>query len=150
MEDKYNVIVGIDPDSKKHGVALYAGGILKDLKMFDTVELIPKLRPFLGEILVSIEDVMSNQFVYARNRKGGNSEQSKIAMQIGRCQQSQVELMRWLDKYEIPYVLHKPQKGNWADNRAQFEKATGWTGQSNADTRSAAYFGFLELKQSQQ
>ena len=67
-------------------------------------------------------------------------------MSIGRCQQSQSELMRFLDEYKIKYVLHKPQKNNWAKNKHQFEKVTGWVGRSNEDTRSAAYFGFLGLK----
>lgn len=57
-----------------------------------------------------------------------------------------VDLQRMLDHYEIPYVLHRPQAGNWADKRPLFEKVTGWKGNSNPDTRSAAYFGFLALK----
>ena len=67
-------------------------------------------------------------------------------MAIGRCQQSQVELMRLIDDRNVNYVLHKPQKGNWAKNKAQFEKVTGWTKRSNEDTRAAAYFGWLGCK----
>ena len=53
--------------------------------------------------------------------------------------------MQWLDSLGVPYKLHKPQKGNWAKDKARFEKVTGWKGRSNEDTRSAAYFGFLEI-----
>ena len=95
--------------------------------------------------LVSIEDVCSNNFVYSCNVKASKAVHATVARSVGRCQQAQLELMRWLDYYHILYVLHKPQKGNWAKNKAQFEKITGWTKQSNEDTRAAAYFGYLEV-----
>jgi hypothetical protein len=96
--------------------------------------------------IFSIENVMANQFVYARNQKASKAAQSKVAMHIGRCQQAQVELCRQLDRLEIPYVLHKPQRGNWSKNKALFQKITGWEGRSNEDTRAAAFFGWLGLK----
>lgn len=145
MADNY--VIGIDPDADKHGVAIYKNGKLIELRMMQTTEIIQyvlPLEPMGGEgVYFSIENVMANQFVYARNVKASKAAQSKVAMHIGRCQQAQVELMRWLDHYEIPYELHKPQKGNWSDKRMIFENATGWTKQSNADTRAAAYFGFI-------
>lgn len=147
-------VIGIDPDAEKHGVAVYENGKLIDLCMLTTVEIIMRFAPLdpmrLADIKFSIENVMANQFVYARNVKESKAAQSKVAMHIGRCQQAQVELMRWLDHYEFTYALHKPQKGNWSDKRMIFENATGWAKQSNADTRAAAYFGFLELKNARQ
>ena len=141
------MVIGIDPDSKKHGVAIYRNGKLTNLEMMDNIEFIDVFRPDseLLKVLVSIENVCANNFVYARNNKGGKSIVANIAMKIGRCQQAQTELMRWLDHYKVDYVLHKPQKGNWAKNRKQFESVTGWKGQSNEDTRSAAYFGWLAI-----
>ena len=50
-----------------------------------------------------------------------------------------------LDKFHIQYVLNRPQRGNWANNKAQFERVTGWTKRSNEDTRAAAYFGYLAV-----
>lgn len=138
-------VIGIDPDAKASGVAVYRNGNLLDLRNCTTVELVKIIKhnpP--GGILVSIEDVMANQFVYSRNQQASKSAQSKVAMHIGRCQQVQIEIMQWLDAMGVRYVLHKPQKGNWAKDKARFEKITGWKGRSNDDTRSAAYFGFLE------
>ncbi len=97
------------------------------------------------DAMISIENVMTNKFMYARNNHSSKAAQSKIAIGVGRCQQAQVELARALERHEIPYVLHNPTKGNWANNKALFERQTGWTGRSNADTRSAAYFGYLAL-----
>jgi len=140
------ITVGIDPDADKHGVAIYSNGKLINICQWSLVEIMQYLDHIDGatkSTTFSIENVMANQFVYARNRQSSKSAESKIAMLIGRCQQAQVELQRWLDFYEIPYVLHNPQKGNWADNKAQFEVVTGWKERSNADTRAAAFFGYL-------
>ena len=148
MENKLpKIVIGIDPDAEKHGVAIYKDGVLIALHGWTAVQVIEYLNHIEGEthyLLVSIENVMANQFVYARNQHSNKAAQSKIAMHIGRCQQAQVELMRWLDSFGMHYVLHKPQKGNWADKRDLFERITGWDKQSNEDTRSAAYFGWLE------
>lgn len=139
------IVIGIDPDSERHGVAIYADGKLESLQMLNTVEVVRDVLQVWKEPLFSIENVMANQFVYARNVKSSKAAQSKVAMHIGRCQQAQVELIRALDSYGIKYVLHKPQSGNWSDKRELFERITGWAKQSNPDTRAAAYFGFLAL-----
>lgn len=140
-------IIGIDPDSEAHGVAIYKDGVLARLEMLTLMEimaLVNELDP--DNVLFSIENVMANQFIYARNTRASKTIQSKIAMSVGRCQQAYVELIRMLDGFGVNYITHKPQKGNWAKNRSTFELATNWTKQSNIDTRAAAYFGYLALK----
>ena len=142
------IVIGVDPDSKKHGIAIYRDGKLSSLSEWGIPELIaemPNDPSNYEEILFSIEDVASQNFVYARN-VNSKAVQSNIAMKVGRCQQAQIEFQRMLDHLGFKYVLHKPQKGNWAKNKANFERITGWTKRSNEDTRSAAYFGFLEAK----
>jgi len=139
------IVVGVDPDSVKHGVAVYDDRELKVLYTMVLYDLIEYLKGVEGQFIVSIEDANANKFIYSRNKKTNPRIQSNIAMAIGKCQQSQVELMRFLDELEMPYVLHRPQKGNWAKDEAKFKKATGWKGRSSEDTRSAAYFGFLAI-----
>ncbi|NKI17420.1 hypothetical protein HCU74_08320 [Spongiibacter sp. KMU-166] len=110
--------------------------------MATAIEVVERLEPGM---LFSIEDVMVNTFVYKRNRHASSAAQSKIAMQVGRVQQAQEELVRLLNHYGAKVVLQPPQRGNWAKNKRLFEQATGWTGRSNDDTRSAAFFGWLAL-----
>lgn len=141
-------VIGIDPDSDRCGFAVYDNGKLIVCATATVPEILTMHLPLLlesGGVLFSIEDVMANQFVYSRNVKASKAAQSKVAMHIGRCQQVQVELMRWLEHYGITYDLHKPQRGNWAKNKSQFERLTGWTGRSNEDSRSAAFFGFMAI-----
>ena len=144
-----SIVIGIDPDSDAHGVAFYEDGKLFDLREMRLGEILEFCIRQLHEdydVLVSIEDVISNKFIYARNVHSNSKVQSTIAMSIGRNQQSQVELERELTRHGIKYINFKPQKGNWAENKDQFEKVTGWDKRSNKDTRSAAFFGYLALK----
>lgn len=141
-------VVGVDPDSNKMGVAIYSNGKLEELHNWTIVNLVGWLLSCNHEVELSIEDVMANQFVYRQKHQRSKESQSKIAMYIGRCQQNQVELMRWLDHYEYPYKLFKPQSGNWAKNKIMFHRITGWEGRSNEETRSAAFFGFKLLQYS--
>lgn len=143
------IIVGVDPDSEAHGIAIFENGELIKLEKWGIADVLSFLpgRDGSKDLVFSIENVMKNQFVYARNRHDSKSAQSKIAMHIGRCQQAQVELERVLTHFGIKFVRFPPQKGNWANNKALFESATGWKSRSNEDTRSAAFFGYLFLTQ---
>ena len=139
-----SIVVGIDPDAESHGVAIYVNGQLRELASLQTAELVSRHSP--GR-LYSIENAMYNQFLYGRNRHANRSVRDKVAMSVGRVQQAQVELMRALDFVGAQYVLHKPQKGNWAEDETQFRCITGWTARSSKDKRSAAFFGYLALGQ---
>tara|TARA_R110002153_G_scaffold191269_2_gene344256 strand:+ start:16541 stop:16978 length:438 start_codon:yes stop_codon:yes gene_type:complete len=139
--------VGIDPDSQAHGVAVYDNAKLTQLHNLELLSLLDMLALLdKDDLLVSIENVCANNFVYARNASLNKNIHAKVSLSVGRCQQAQVELQRGLDRLDIPYVLHKPQKGNWAKDKSIFERITGWDNRSNEDNRSAAYFGFLAIK----
>jgi len=144
------ITIGCDPDSDKHGISIYEGGKLTKLLNLQLMDIHDMLEhgnyttDLSQGVVFSIENVLANNFVYGRNRRQSKAVEAQILRSVGRCQQAQLELQRLLEWHDIPYVLHKPQKGNWADNKAQFEKVTGWKGRSNPDTRSAAYFGYLQ------
>lgn len=139
------IIIGVDPDSAKHGVAWYINGKLVELYSFTLIDFLEMLDSIIGsdDIEIHIEDVCANNAVFniAKNHKVAGA----MGRSIGKLQQSQVELERLFDYLEIKLVKHKISK-MWKKDKAQFEKVTGWTGRSNEDTRSAAYFGWLGLK----
>lgn len=142
---KFEYIVGIDPGSNRHGVAIYNNRKLQSLHNMQAPEIIDTYRYL--DCLFVIENVTANKGVYGRNDQQTKKAQGKVGQNVGACKQAQVELMRWLDHYSIPYVLYKPQAGNWAEtkNKPIFERITGWGGKSNRDNRSAAFFGYLEI-----
>lgn len=143
------VIIGIDPDSKAHGVAVYLDGELIELKSMPLMKFMSLIKHYLGcvdSVVAHIEDVSAVSAAFnARDRKTNINVKLKMAQHIGMCKQSQIELERLFEWLEVKVVKHKISK-MWKKDKAQFEKVTGWNGRSNEDTRSAAYFGWLGCK----
>ena len=151
------IIIGIDPDSDKHGVAGYSGGKLTHLKCMTLREIIELIIPLnRDDIEFHIENVCASNKIFTSSIPGYRSmtkakqEQSlqSRARKLGMCQQAQIELERELEHLNIPIVHHKISK-NWKDSKtgkAHLERNTGWTGKSNEDTRSAAWFGYLGVQ----
>mgnify|MGYP006263835337 CR=1 FL=1 len=139
---------GIDPDSEAHGVAIFADRRLVALNKMNLMGLMECFRNNLvsGHALtVVVENVLANRFMYDRNDHARRAAATNIAMKVGRNQQAQIEVVRMCDFMGVPCKLIKPARDNWANDKARFERFTGWRERSNADTRSAAYFGFLGL-----
>lgn len=149
-------VIGIDPDCKKSGVAVYEDGELTglmNLTLADYVEMLPMLEIEGAEI--AIEDSSLNTFVYARNLSGKDSLQVKLkrATLTGRIQQQSIIMGSLAEAYGVKVTRYKPCAGNFektgrkaATNRGVLQAATGWSDESNAETRSAAYFGYKHLK----
>ena len=143
------IIIGIDPDSKAHGVAVYRDGYLMSLHSLTLPAFIGVLDFYSdidNNVEIHIEDVCANNAVF----RIGNNQKVAGAMgrSIGKVQQSQIELERFVscEAYaNVKVVKHKISK-TWKKDKAQFEKVTGWIGRSNEDTRSAAWMGFLGLQ----
>jgi len=145
------IIIGIDPDSKAHGVAVYVDGVLADLMNCTLLEL----NDFFGDrfydhihlkdIKIHMEDVCGMNAVFRQRQKSNQAINMKMSNSVGKCQQSQIELERLFHYWGVPVVKHKISK-MWKKDKAQLEKVTGWKSQSNEDTRSAAYFGWLGLQ----
>ena len=142
------VIFGIDPDSEAHGVAVYVDGKLERLESKNLMELMALVISYVineNDVVIHIEDVNGVSAAFgARDNNHNIHVKLKMAQHIGMCKQSQIEIERFLAAHGIPCVKHKISK-IWKKDKAQFEKITGWTGRSNEDTRSSAYFGFLGL-----
>lgn len=145
------VIIGIDPDSKAHGVAIYdSSGSLTTLQNYTLPEFYELLRCYSryeGGVIVHIEDVCAQNAAFSKKGIKNQRAATAVNRSIGRCQQAQIELERFCEYEEVEVVKHQISKC-WKSQRgkAQFEKITGWKGRSNEDTRSAAYFGWLGLK----
>jgi hypothetical protein len=145
------IIVGCDPDSKAHGVAIYMNGklsVLSSMKLMTLYEQLYNFRACSSEVEIHIEDVCANNAVFMKPGRGSTAEAKARSRTLGMCQQAQIEVERMGEYFGAKIVRHKISK-KWKDAHAgkrEFELATGWTGRSNPDTRSAAYFGFLGLK----
>ena len=156
------IIIGIDPDSSKHGVAEYHNGVLVRLTSLDLMSIYINLENTLinieargGEekLEVHIEDVCANNAIFIKRQAFKSKKEYEGALKararkVGMVQQSQIELERVCEFLGVKVVKHKISS-NWKDTKhgkKQFEMVTGWNNRSNEDTRSAAYFGFLGHK----
>lgn len=147
-------VIGVDPDSDAHGVAIYKDGKLTELKSMSLMQLMTYLQNLnqtleFGEwIEFHIEDVCANNATFGKKGIKNGKAATTISRSLGKCQQSQIELERMIAHLfgNDEITKHKISKA-WKDvnGKKQFQKVTGWTGRSNEDTRSAAYFGFLGL-----
>lgn len=142
-----NVIFGIDPDSKAHGVATYRNGKLISLECMTLLKIqrILSSNLVVNNITVHMEDVCAMSAVFKQRQTKNNGVNMAMSNSIGKCQQAQIELERVFESFGVKVVKHKISK-MWKKDKSQFEKVTGWAGRSNEDTRSAAYFGWLGCK----
>jgi hypothetical protein len=153
------IIIGCDPDVDGKGFAFYEDGALNEIDAYTLIdltiriELITSVFPF-DDIELHIEDVIANsssQFNWirlpAKDKKKQDAINAKISEKVGRCKQAQLEVEKIAGHFDIKIVRHKVSS-KWKDaaGKKEFKLATGWKGQSNPDTRSAAYFGFLGCK----
>lgn len=139
-----STVIGCDPDSAGFPIARFVDGKLEALEVLTTVQFCDLFRDSeTRPDLFVIEDVQANKAIYARNDIGGRKVAQQIAQRVGMCKQMQTVAVSIADHYGVQVIPVKPTSANWANDKARFEAATGWTGRSNKDTRSGAYFGWL-------
>ena len=146
MSDVY--VIGCDPDSAGNGIAVYCNGMLQELKNLGAVDFYCRYKRLKGEdVKFAIENVSGSKHV--RRRKGAESE--KLAAQVGRrvgmCMQAQTEIEKAASMLGFK-IIHRPRSSKWKKVGVQseeFKRCTGWKGQSNEDTRSAAWMGYQVL-----
>jgi hypothetical protein len=136
------MIIGIDPDANKHGVAVYNNELIR-LAMMSRKEIIQEFK-YCHDVVFSIENVLLTNAIFPKHLKGVSADKVKmnIALKVGKNQQALQELIADLEHHNLSYILQKPSS-EWKKNKPLFEKVTSWTKKSNEDTRSAAYFGWL-------
>lgn len=146
------IIIGCDPDSKASGFSYYKNGKLTDLKCMSLIEFYEWCKGILSlgkaDIELHIENVKANKAVW-HNKKGSQAAYGMTCQRVGQCKQVQTEIERIAEYFGIKVVHHGVSK-MWKDSATgkAVLKDLGWHGQSNEDSRSAAYMGYLGVKQS--
>ena len=141
MKTKY--VIGVDPDCKKSGVATFKDGELMCLDNLSLIEFFDFCSKLRKEVVIVIEDGNQISGLYHRNTNQNKLVQHKISERVGANKQRATDLIEIAKHYGITVIAQKPRKGNWADKKPMFEKVTGWKKQSNPETRSAAFFGYM-------
>jgi hypothetical protein len=137
------ILIGIDPDLHKNGVAEY-NTITKKIKTYalefwDLISYLNKMNIENGNtIKVRLGAGWENPKTNWHESKGKGVDQ-KISMSIGMNHGVGMKIMEWCEYHEVPYDLCVPKKGatKWSQ-----EKVTKLTGikRVNEDIRDAISF----------
>ncbi|MCU8008480.1 MULTISPECIES: hypothetical protein [unclassified Shewanella] len=155
--------IGIDPDLTKSGVATVVNGEIVTLKSMGFSELIEfVISKSHLPYAVLLEDVDNKKPVFpkrlrqsakgqnpllayvghAPSQSGSNAKVNmSIAEDLGKVKATARLIKEVLEDKGIKVTLVKPLRGpikKAKDSSVYFNKITGWTGRSNADTRDAA------------
>lgn len=145
------IIIGCDPDSSKSGISIFnTDGILISLSCMSLIDIYKCFEAYIatGDAELHIENVKANKAVW-HNKKGSQAAYGMTCQKVGQCKQVQTEIERIAEHFDVKVVHHGVSK-MWKDSKTGKAALAdlGWQGQSNEDGRSAAYFGYLGVKQS--
>ncbi len=144
-------IIGIDPDMRKCGVCVYRGGEIEILMSEDVSQILHSAPDCIekGEIF-ALENVNEIKTIYAKNRKGGQAVQSRIAQNVGMVKAAATIIQDYIEHHGGKVILVPPGIGKQTKNNAKlFAELTGYTGRTNEDTRDAywiAKYAYNQVK----
>jgi hypothetical protein len=136
------LVVGIDPDTQKHGVAVVKDGIIQQLYTLGNKSLIELLNDLARQyqLRIKLEDI--NAFKPVIQGPGQSRNQMmKIAQNIGAVKYAAELLVQELSAAGFTVEMVLPLQGARSGKRYNadaFNRLTGWQGKSNADNRDAA------------
>ncbi len=138
------LVIGIDPDLIKSGVALAKDGELLELQAMAFPQLLESARRWIADkALFVVEDVEHHATTYRRS--GTNASQhARIAQNVGQVKATArilVECLRHLGA-EVQQVKPLAGKRQAKKDANYFAQLTGWQGRTNEDKRDA---GMLAL-----
>lgn len=141
VKSDYQLVIGIDPDVEKNGIAIYAP-FDKSLQLYNWYffELYDNLKTYKQvtdeKILLVIEAGYLNKSNWHVHSKQKKSLVANIGQRTGANHQVAIMLAQMAEYLEIDYKLVKPTKSKM--NSDTFKKITGYKKLSNQEQRDAA------------
>lgn len=142
------LVVGIDPDSNKHGLAIVQDGKIVTLDSLNTDDLVSRLITVasLDKLCIKLENIHRHKATFKRPNQT-QSQMLRIAQNVGACKQNALYLAQRLEqaglKLNMVNALPRSLSGK-NFNHKSFCMATGWNPPAghkkttNADERDAA------------
>lgn len=132
------VIIGIDPDLEKSGVAVLSGQIhlrLMNLNFVELKNLFEQNLPLIKKAVVEAGwlNEKSNFHTHPKQSKAAGE---RIAKNVGENHATGKLIVQLIESMGVPVVLIKPTRTKL--NAVDFNRITGWTGRSNQEQRDAA------------
>ena len=137
-----DLIIGIDPDLDKSGVAVLGQSFeLKNLTFAETVELFRSHQDQIKKVV--IEAGWQNK---KANFRGGHSKRAgeRIAKNVGENHATGKLLVEMAKSFGLAVVEVRPTKTK--KNSEEFNRITGWQGRTNQEQRDAAMLLISEIR----
>ncbi len=139
------MIISIDPDLVKSGVAVIQDGKIQALLALSFYDLTQFIEQHPTALYV-IENVEYDKTTYIRPGLS-RAAMNKVAQNVGQVKGTHRQILNWLEAKGCQVKRVAPLKGP-VKQRAKkdakyFNKITGWTGSSNEDKRDAALLGLF-------
>lgn len=142
-------IIGIDPDMRKPGICFFDEDGF-EFAAWETCCLLNEVESFSGSHIFALENVNAIKTIYAKNRKGGQAVQSRIAQNVGMVKAAATIIQDYIEHHGGKVILVPPGIGKQTKNNAKlFAELTGYTGRTNEDTRDAywiAKYAYNQVK----
>ncbi|MFW1748889.1 hypothetical protein ACG9XW_22220 [Acinetobacter guillouiae] len=133
MQIPKDLIIGIDPDLEKSGVAVLGQSFeLKNLTFAETVELFRSHQDQIKKVV--IEAGWMNK---KSNFRGGHSKRvsEQISRRVGLNHATGILLVEMAKSFGLAVVEVRPTKTK--KNSEEFNRITGWQGRTNQEQRDA-------------
>lgn len=136
------LLVGIDPDLTKSGIALVQGGKILELDALSFPDLLEQAKAMKSQgALFVVEDVEHDKTTYHR-AKTNTRQHTRIAQNVGQVKGVARVMVQCLLHMGADVVQIKPLTGQVKakakGDASYFNRITGWDKGSNADKRDAA------------
>ena len=134
------MIIGIDPDLTKSGVATLSPSLeLKNLTFAETVELFRSQQVNIKKVVIEAGwlNKKANHHSAPGQRKGVGEQ---IARRVGLNHATGILLVEMAESLGLTVVLVRPTRSK--KDAKEFNRITGWAGRSNQETRDAAMLIF--------
>lgn len=134
---KQNILVGIDPDVEKNGVAINNCGeiTLSNLSFFDLFDKLKELQKQNIPLLVIVEGGWLNKSNWHKKVKGSAALNAKIGSSTGANHETGKKIVEMLEYLNITHVVTKPTKSKL--NAKVFKMLTKIEGRTNQEQRDS-------------
>ena len=134
------MIIGIDPDLTKSGVAILSPSLeLKNLTFAETVELFRSQQANIKKVVIEAGWLTKKSNLHSRYGQTKTAGE-RIAKNVGENHATGKLLVEMAESLGLTVVLVRPTRSK--KDAKEFNRITGWTGRSNQETRDAAMLIF--------
>ena len=130
------IIIGIDPDLEKSGVAVLGQSHfeLKNLKFADVVELFQDQQDMIKKVVIEA-GWLNKKANFRSGAKKSLAVNEQISKRVGENHATGKLLVQMAQHLGLPVVEVKPTKSK--TNSEDFNRLTGWVGRTNQEQRDA-------------